>query len=232
MKKTFLFLAFNFIGLTSFAQVWNYESQNMIYSTANTVSVGSAPQGTYGANDRSFEINSPTNFAVFALKAGTNSIQLINSTVYGNSFGLPNNAPFSFNMGGAPTNPTLRIQTNGNIAIGTVLNPVGYKLAVGGKIIAEELKVRLQSAPWPDYVFEKDYKLPTLAEVEKQIQDKGHLANVPSACEIETNGFEVGDMVRIQQQKIEELTLYIIELNKKLEAQEKKMQVLEAKINN
>lgn len=118
----------------------------------------------------------------------------------------------------------MRIAANGNITIGTVLNTVGYKLAVGGKIIAEELKVQLQ-AQWPDYVFGKEYKLPTLAEVEKQIQEKGHLANVPSACEIEIDGLEVGNMMRIQQQKIEELTLYIIELNKKL-------QTLESKINN
>lgn len=126
----------------------------------------------------------------------------------------------------------MRIAANGNVTIGTSLTPTAYKLAVGGKIIAEELKVKLQSAGWPDYVFSKDYILPTLEEVEKQIKENGHLANVPSACEVESNGFEVGDMARIQQQKIEELTLYIIELNKKLEAQEKKLQSLAAKVNN
>ncbi|MBC7643469.1 MAG: hypothetical protein H7174_14235 [Flavobacterium sp.] len=119
----------------------------------------------------------------------------------------------------------MRIAANGNITIGTSLTPTAYKLAVGGKIIAEELKVQLQ-AQWPDYVFKKNYKLPTLAEVEKQIQDKGHLSNIPSAIEIEKNGFEVGEMVRIQQEKIEELTLYIIELNNKLELQNDKIKSL------
>ncbi len=128
-------------------------------------------------------------------------------------------------------NPTNSTFPTGSISIGTQLTPIGYKLAVGGKIIAEELKVQLQ-AQWPDYVFSKDYKLPSLAEVEKQIKEKGHLANVPSAKEVEANGFEVGEMARIQQEKIEELTLYIIELNKKLEAQDKKLLELEAKINN
>ena len=119
----------------------------------------------------------------------------------------------------------MRIAANGNITIGTTLTPIAYKLAVGGKIIAEELKVQLQ-AQWPDYVFKKKYKLPTLAEVEKQIQDKGHLLNMPSAIEIEKNGFDVGEMARIQQEKIEELTLYIIELNKKLDLQNDKIKLL------
>lgn len=126
----------------------------------------------------------------------------------------------------------MRIAANGNVTIGTALTPTAYKLAVGGKIIAEELKVKLQSAGWPDYVFGEDYILPTLAEVEKQIKENGHLKNVPSATEIKTNGLEVGEMARIQQEKIEELTLYIIELNKRLEAQDKRMQLLEATINN
>lgn len=231
MKKAFLLLAFSFIGFTGFAQ-WNYDSQNMIYSNGNTVSIGTSPQGSYGSTDRAFEINSPTSFAVFSLRAGTNSIQLINSSAFGNGYGLPNNAAFSFNMAGVstPTLPALRIQTNGNISIGTSLNPTGYKLVVGGKIIAEELKVQLQ-AQWPDYVFTEYYKLPTLEEVEQHIKDKGYLANMPSAEEVNCEGFEIGELTRLQQEKIEELTLYIIELNKQLQTQEKRMQQLESKIN-
>jgi len=123
----------------------------------------------------------------------------------------------------------MRIAANGNVTIGTALTPASYKLAVGGKIIAEELKVKLQSTGWPDYVFSKGYRLQTLAEVEKQIQEKGHLKNVPPATEINTNGLEVGEMVRVQQEKIEELTLYIIELNKRLDLQQKQIQDLDAK---
>jgi hypothetical protein len=134
--------------------------------------------------------------------------------------------------------PRFFIEDNtGNVGIGTVTPPADYKLAVAGKIIAEELKVQLQ-AQWPDYVFTNDYKLPTLAEVEKQIKEKGHLSNVPSACEVKENGFEVGEMARIQQEKIEELTLYIIEQNKinekqsiELEKQNKKIEELKTLIN-
>lgn len=132
-----------------------------------------------------------------------------------------------------------QLKFNGNVSIGTQLTPGGYKLAVGGKIIAEELKIQLQSSPWPDYVFSSDYKLPTLEEVEKQIKEKGHLVNVPSACEIEENGFEVGNMTVIQQEKIEELTLYIIEQNKinekqntELEKQRKEIEELKIAIQS
>ncbi len=230
MKKTailFVLLTVN----TVFGQ-YNYGNQNILYSGPQAVTVGSSStQGQYTntPDARALEVYSPT-YTNLLLKSGTNNLWLINSPLYGNQLLMPNNQPFTFGMSGV-TNPAIRIQTNGNIGINTTLNPVGFKLAVGGKIIAEELKVQLQ-AQWPDYVFAKDYQLPTLAEVEKQIQEKGHLANVPSACEVETNGFEVGDMARIQQEKIEELTLYIIELNKKLEVQDKRMQLLEAKINN
>ena len=119
----------------------------------------------------------------------------------------------------------MRIAANGNVTIGTSLTPTAYKLAVGGKIIAEELKVQLQ-AQWPDYVFNKEYKLPSLAEVEKHILENGHLVNVPSACDIETNGFEVGNMAKIQQEKIEELTLYLIQQNKEIEELKTQMKVL------
>jgi fructose-specific phosphotransferase system component IIB len=164
------------------------------------------------------------------LKTGSYAIQLYNSPTFGNTFLLPSNQPFDFKMAGV-SNSSIKIQTNGNVGINTALNPTDYKLAVGGKIIAEELKVQLQ-AQWPDYVFAKNYKLPTLAEVEKQIQEKGHLANMPSATDVRENGFEVGEMSCIQQEKIEELTLYIIKLNQQLEAQEKRMQALEAKVKN
>lgn len=97
----------------------------------------------------------------------------------------------------------------------------GYNLFVNGGILTEEVRVTLQST-WADYVFKEDYKLPSLEEVEKHIQEKGHLINVPSAEEIEQNGIALGEMAKIQQEKIEELTLYLIE-QKKLNEEQKKI---------
>ena len=74
---------------------------------------------------------------------------------------------------------------------------------------------------WSDFVFFKDYKLPTLKEVENHIKEKGHLKDIPSAKEVEKNGFFLGEMDAKLLQKIEELTLYTIEQEKKIKAFEK-----------
>jgi hypothetical protein len=102
------------------------------------------------------------------------------------------------------------------IAIGANLNTAtGYKLAVSGKVICEELKVKLASSGWPDYVFDKKYNLPTLQQLATFIEQNKHLPNIPSAAEIEKNGLEVGEMQRKMMEKLEELTLYILQLEKK-----------------
>lgn len=103
-----------------------------------------------------------------------------------------------------------------------------YNLFVKGGILTDELRV---STTWADYVFTKDYRLPSLAEVEKHIQEKGHLMNVPSAKQVEEDGIELGEMAKIQQEKIEELTLYIIEQNKINEAQTKVISELSARLD-
>ena len=90
-----------------------------------------------------------------------------------------------------------------------------YRLAVKGAIRADRVKVY---TTWADYVFEKGYNLPTLEEVEKHIKENGHLKDIPSANEVEKNGIELGEMNKKLLQKIEELTLYVIELNKDLQA--------------
>jgi len=70
---------------------------------------------------------------------------------------------------------------------------------------------------WSDFVFKKEYDLPTLAEVEKYIAQEGHLENIPNEEEVLKNGINLGEMNAKLLQKIEELTLYIIEQNKKTE---------------
>ncbi len=106
---------------------------------------------------------------------------------------------------------------NGRVGIGLGQNDfpsdVAYRLAVDGKVMCEELKVQLE-ANWPDYVFSENYALTPLAALENEIQQLGHLPGVPSAEQVHMQGIEVGEMQRIVMQKIEELTLYVIELKK------------------
>ncbi|WP_316833733.1 hypothetical protein [Pedobacter nutrimenti] len=134
----------------------------------------------------------------------------------------PNNAlvqsmdlVFSTSTGGIQTELTekLRINSTGNVSIGTS-DAKGYKLAVNGNILATEIKV--QAAPWPDYVFSKNYNLPALQSIEKHIKKEGYLPDMPSAKEVESNGINVGEMNAKLLKKIEELTLYIIDQNKEL----------------
>ena len=111
------------------------------------------------------------------------------------------------------------ILTDANLGIGTSNFTDGtdtYRLSVKGKVRAEEVKVY---NTWADYVFAKNYDLKPLTKVEEYIAQNGHLPNVPSAKEITEKGLELGEMAKIQQEKIEELTLYLIQQNKEIAEQ-------------
>ncbi len=116
------------------------------------------------------------------------------------------------------------IKPDGNVGIGTV-DPGIWKLAVNGNIRAKEIKVE---TGWSDFVFYNDYKLPTLQEVENHINEKGHLKDIPSAKEVQENGIFLGEMDSKLLQKIEELTLYTIEQEKKI----KRLEEENKKVNN
>ena len=103
----------------------------------------------------------------------------------------------------------------GDLGIGTT-DTKGFKLGVNGKIAATEVKVALYDN-WPDYVFDNEYTLPTLKEVESHIMEKGHLEDIPSAVEVAENGIMLGSMNAKLLQKIEELTLYTIAQEKEIE---------------
>lgn len=127
----------------------------------------------------------------------------------------------------------MRIDINGNIGIGT--KAPDAKLAVNGTIHSKEVKVDV-NFPAPDYVFANDYKLRSLQEVEKFVNQNSHLPEIPSAKEFEKNGIQLAEMNMALLKKIEELTLYAIEqqkntdkLTKVIEEQNKRLEVLESK---
>jgi hypothetical protein len=116
----------------------------------------------------------------------------------------------------------------GNLGLGTQTIPAGYKLAVKGNLIAEKIVVKT-STNWPDFVFKKDYKLPSLNEVEQFISKNSHLPEIPSAREVESKGQDVGEMNRLLLKKVEEITLYLIELKKENQEMKKEIQDLKGK---
>lgn len=124
---------------------------------------------------------------------------------------VDNNATIT---GDANVDGILTVGTTSTPALMGTVNTAGYSLFVEGGILTEEVLVR---SGWADYVFEEQYKLLPLEEVEAHIEEKGYLPAMPSAEEVETNGLELRQATVDQQVKIEELFLYLIELNKEVQ---------------
>ena len=127
---------------------------------------------------------------------------------------------FFFSTGGEER---MRIGSNGNVGIGTS-STGSHMLAVNGSIGARQIKVEANG--WSDFVFEKEYDLRTLEEVEEHINENGHLPEIPSEAEVTENGIYLGEMNAKLLQKIEELTLYLIEQNKKIQRLEQEVSAL------
>lgn len=123
------------------------------------------------------------------------------------------------------SNPYMTFLPTGNVGIGTI-NPKA-KLAVNGNILAKEVKVKTDISV-PDYVFEPDYELPSLAEVEAYVKEYKHLPEIPSAADIERDGLDLAEMNLLLLKKVEELTLHLIDLNRTNELQNKEIAALKS----
>lgn len=119
----------------------------------------------------------------------------------------PNNTGFNY---------ALFLKDNGNVGIGTK-DPL-CKLSVNGTILAKEIRVNEDASWWPDFVFDKEYALLSLAEVKQFVSENKHLPDVPSITDVEGKDVSLGEMNRILLQKIEELTLYVIDLQEQIDA--------------
>ena len=110
-------------------------------------------------------------------------------------------------------NSKMTILTNGNVGIGT--NSAKNKLSVNGTIWAKEVKVSMSDAA--DWVFEDYYELRSLEEVETFVKSNKHLPDIPSADEFRENDMNLGEMNNLLLQKMEEITLYMIDMNKQVQ---------------
>jgi hypothetical protein len=209
--------ATNFIGTT--------DNQDLVIKTSNTEQLRVQSGGNVGIGITTPREKLDVGGSIIA--GGNQSAYLMMGTNGNNSpFIQSNQNPIVMNV--ASTN-ALTITTSsvggnivGAVGIGTNGSPIPneYRLAVAGNIIAEKLTVKLR-ANWPDFVFEDDFRLKSLSEIEKYIKVNKHLPGVPSAKQIAKDGVDVGANQAVLLQKIEELTLYIIEQNKKIEQLEK-----------
>jgi hypothetical protein len=160
---------------------------------------------------------------------GTGDKRIVDDEVSCIRFGSNGDINFWTAPSGDPASPIeynkpMIITNEGNVGIGT-LETNGYRLAVNGKILAEELKI-IGDVLSSDYVFYDDYELRSLSEVESYIDKHNHLPDVPSAEEFKENGYNVGEMDNLLLRKIEELTLYLIEQQKIIDKQQKDIGLL------
>ncbi|WP_293299662.1 tail fiber protein [Allomuricauda sp.] len=211
---------------------WTAESGYTEFLKDIVVTSGNLGIGTTNP-DYSLDVNS-SSFIIAKFgrlgSGGGAAIQIENAGSSGSwQFGVGANKNLGINKTNAVFGQQLTILENGNVGIGTT-NPNDWKLAVNGKIRAKEIKVE---TGWSDFVFEEEYDLPTLAEVENYIIEKGHLKDIPSAKEVKEEGIYLGEMDSKLLQKIEELTLYTIQQQKEIEElrlQNKKLLELRSRI--
>jgi hypothetical protein len=145
-----------------------------------------------------------------------------------NTIKTPQTFKISFKGGGDPTEKEyFSIDSyEGHVKIGDVNTLVdGYKLFVEQGILTEKVKVAIKnSKDWFDHVFDKKYDLMPLSHLEKYIQENKHLPDVPTTAEVMKDGLDLGKMNAILLKKVEELTLYTIQLQKEVEGLRKEVQ--------
>ena len=129
--------------------------------------------------------------------------------------------------GSAGISEKMRIRNDGNIGVGTT-KPT-EKLAVNGTVLAKKIRVSQSASDWPDYVFDSSYQLPSLEFVSTFIQSNKHLPDMPPASVIEKEGQDLGEVQKLLLKKMEEMTLYMIDISKENERLKSRIEELETK---
>jgi hypothetical protein len=189
-------------------------------------------RGAVGANDSTVYFNGSRSFNL--LSSGGDVIIQQPGGCVGSPFQIcsyPGRTGFYVNKPNARVHVAVSTGTTGMLLGSSTATPaVGYMLSVEGKIICEELRVQLNAA-WPDYVFEPEYKRISLTDLEATVKLQKHLPGIPSAAEMEKeNGILVGDFQQKLLEKMEELYLYVFELNNENKALRKQMEALTKKV--
>jgi hypothetical protein len=240
MRKTAL------ISLLGLLTTINILAQNSAWTTGNGVLYNNSLFPKIGINtatpERAFHVNCEmllsSDKRFFIGRQGSNQtyMSMLSNQQYAmNAIDFSGNLFFrrcdaaSLNTKGA----ILGLQSDGTVTIGVyenyekkVVNTMGHALMVNGGILAEKVKI-IADVPNSDHVFEEKYKLMPLGELKKYVEQNKHLPEIPSAQEFKDNGYNVGEMDDLLLRKVEELTLYMIQLSEENAALKSKITELE-----
>ena len=210
-------------------------SRNVIYTNAafynstyiRGIGIGALGDYAYGQNSVSIgnkvQTSTTANNSIVIGTGPIPGIGVLNNTI-------PNSLMIGFNS----TLPTIfvapanGIGTTGAVCIGDTYIPSGYKLAVNGKVIAEDITVKLRGN-WPDYVFDSTFVLMPINEFRKTLFENHHLPFSPAASQIQNDGLSFSEIAKAQQKEIEIQALYILQLDARMEAMQKEIDELSAK---
>jgi hypothetical protein len=224
-----LFTGGVFTNNLSVANSFNVGSIHVVNGVVDSiVSTSGALELTAGIVNAVGNFSSQTISSVRTMAAGGGSTKITINGDTGTIYSPGNKISFL-----SDTLVTTGAMKAGTMAVGTTYIPSGYALAVNGALIATDVYVELFSS-WPDYVYEKNYNLRSLKDLENYLNVNHHLPGLPSAAEMKEKGsIPLGEVVTQNTKEIEELTLYIIELDKKVTAleEENKKLVKELKKN-
>jgi hypothetical protein len=222
----------------SFVDIWGDLKVNNIYSQGRLSAYNIAVGG--GSIDPSLALNVKGNSAFISRTGATTSSPLIRGT---NDYSLATTPDYTWynsdqtgifhpaaNVIGFSVWGVEKVRiSDAGMAIGSTTIDANYPLSVNGRIRAKEIKVY---TAWADFVFDKKYDLMSLKDVEAYINANSHLPELPSAREVEKEGVSLGEMQAKLLQKIEELTLHLIQQNKKIEKLEVENAILMKTVNN
>jgi hypothetical protein len=210
------------------------DNEGVFVSGSGDVGIGDSIPYVELTIDGSIGWQNPDSPMMYIYKSGTtNPVKglLVHSPAHDN-WGLfydDDNDRFFITSNGSK-DPALMVDVGGDwVTINTDTPAVDYELSVDGEIACEDILIE-DSGSWPDYVFEKNYPLKPIEEVEAYIRAYKCLPGMPSTAVIERDGIVVGEMQKRMMEKIEELTLYIIDLNQRLAAQDVWIEELKSKV--
>ena len=182
---------------SGFLKVLARNNSGIVIDSAGRVGIGTTPVA-----NKALTINGNVGFTELANIIGdiqfVNNVKFLDSTSFVGSIRIGN-----------------RLHTNKLIATGSATIGNGFICSQNGQVKAKEIVVTLEG--WSDYVFDNGYRLMPLGELERYVNANKHLPNIPSAKEVENNGVNIGEMNALLLEKIEELTLYIIDLQKQID---------------